>query len=196
MLVSSDTWPGTGGVLGLTAAQIAAARAQGDQAGAAAPDLRIWRGRTARSSNTRAISRPSASTTCTCIRKTRSARSCGTASTSARRGRRPAARGRRSDRRLQGRARTGPHLAGARARGHVPHAGRRRHLRRRGPDLVHAPGRRGRSKVPAGTSMTTSRSASPISTRGWPSCAAKACAFLRTIPARRYPRRHDRRPEP
>ena len=84
VLISSDTWPGTGGVLGLTQAQIADAKARGVQptrAGGFAymrgPDMPSW--------NTRATIRPSASTMCTCTRRIHSVRSSGIRSTSMRR---------------------------------------------------------------------------------------------------------------
>ena len=50
----------------------------------------------------------------------------------------------------QGRARSRPHLAGAEPRGHVPHAARRRRVRRRVDDVVREPGRRSRWPVRAG----------------------------------------------
>ena len=74
--VSSDTWPGTGGVLGRTAAQIADAKANGVQP-ARGVGSRTCAGRTMRSSSIRGTSRPSASTTCTSIRTIRSARRSG-----------------------------------------------------------------------------------------------------------------------
>ena len=76
---------------------------------------------------------------------------------------------------LQGRARPRSHLAGARparACSATPRAAV--DVRRRGVHLVHAPGRRSRSRARAASSTTTSRSASPISTPGSPSCAARA----------------------
>ena len=81
VLISSDTWPGIGGVLGLTQAQIAEAKQKGRRAGRAAAALPICAVPTTRSSNMPATIRPSASTTCTCTRRTRSALSSGTKST-------------------------------------------------------------------------------------------------------------------
>ena len=86
----------------------------------------------------------------------------------------------RTEAELRGRARTRPHLAGAHARGHVPHAVRRRHLRRRHADVVHAPGRRAARAHARAVARTTSRSASPISTPGSPSCAARASRSCRS----------------
>ena len=84
-------------------------------------------------------------------------------------------RRRRADRgRMQGAARRRPHLAGAEPRGHVPHAARRRRVRRRGADLVRQPGRHAAGRVRAASCRTTSRLASPISMRGSPSSAARA----------------------
>ena len=84
VFVSSDTWPSTGRTPGLTKAQIAEAKASGVQPTRSggfgylqAPTMRSW--------NTPATIRPSASTTCTCTRTIRSARSSGISSTSARR---------------------------------------------------------------------------------------------------------------
>jgi hypothetical protein len=83
VFISSDTWPGTGGVLGLTKAQIAEASAvQPTRSGGfgymRAPTTPWW--------STRETIRPSASTTCTSSRRTRSALSSGTRSTSMRSG--------------------------------------------------------------------------------------------------------------
>jgi len=84
VFVSSDTWPGTGGILGLTQAQIADAKARGvrpTRTGASGtckvPTMRWW--------NTPATIRLNASTTCICSRRIPSVRSSGTSSTSTRR---------------------------------------------------------------------------------------------------------------
>ena len=69
VFISSDTWPGTGGVPGRTKAQIAEAKAQGIQP--------------ARSGGF-GYMEPSASITCTCSTTIRSARRSGTRSTSTR----------------------------------------------------------------------------------------------------------------
>ena len=81
VFVSSDTWPGTGGVLGLTQAQIADAKARGVQP-TRTGGFAYMQGRTMPWWNTPATIRPSASTTCICFRRIRSVRSSGTSSTS------------------------------------------------------------------------------------------------------------------
>ena len=57
---------------------------------------------------------------------------------------------------MQGAARRGPHLAGAQPRGDVPHAARRRGVRRRGADLVRQPGRHAAGQSAAASCRTTS----------------------------------------
>ena len=76
VFVSSDTYPGSGGVLGLTAAGVAAAKATGIKP-AGVRGSRISGDPTMRWLNTRGTCRRSASITCTCIRTSRSARSSG-----------------------------------------------------------------------------------------------------------------------
>ena len=84
VFISSDTWPGAGGVPGRTMEQIAEAKATGVQP-TRTGGFGYMPGPTMRSSSTRATARPSASTTCTCTRKTPSAPSSGTRCTSTRR---------------------------------------------------------------------------------------------------------------
>ena len=84
VFVSSDTWPGTGGVLGLTQAQIADAKARGVQP-TRTGGFAYMQVRTTPWWSTPATIRPSASTTCTCSRRIRSVPSSGTSSTSTRR---------------------------------------------------------------------------------------------------------------
>ena len=66
-LISSDTWPGTGGVLGLTRRRLPRRRRKVSSRNAA-PDSHTWKVPTARWSNTPATTRPSASITCICGR--------------------------------------------------------------------------------------------------------------------------------
>jgi hypothetical protein len=80
VLVSSDTWPNVGGVLGLTRSQIAEARTLGAKppggggfAYVAGPDNAL--------SNTPATTLPNASTMCICGRRSRYARCSGISST-------------------------------------------------------------------------------------------------------------------
>ena len=129
--------------------------------------------------NTRATTRPSASTTCTSTRTIRSVPSSGTRQHL----NAPVFAGRTSSTPLtedtcQVPARTRAQLAGARtAKGC---SGRRRP--RSCSVTWRSPGTCGRatarSWARAGSCTTTSRSASPISTPGWPSCAARASRFL------------------
>ena len=80
VLISSDTWPGQGGVLGLTKAQIAEAKQKGRAGGRWR--LRLYEGvPMTRSSNMPATTPRSGSTMCISTRKIRSARSSGTRST-------------------------------------------------------------------------------------------------------------------
>ena len=78
--VNSDTWPGTGGVLGLTKVQIAEARAKGVKPNGGA-GFGYIRGPDDALVDTKATCPPSGSITCTFIRNTPSARSSGTAGT-------------------------------------------------------------------------------------------------------------------
>ena len=77
VFTSADTWPGTGGALGLTKAGIADAKAKGVKPTGGA-GFAYLRGPDDAISSTRATCRPSASTTFTCTRTSRSARSSGT----------------------------------------------------------------------------------------------------------------------
>jgi catechol 2,3-dioxygenase-like lactoylglutathione lyase family enzyme len=78
VFTSADTWPGSGGVLGLTKSGIADAKARGVTPTRGA-GFAYLRGPTMRSSSTRATCRASASITFTCTRSSRSAPSSGTA---------------------------------------------------------------------------------------------------------------------
>jgi len=84
VLINSDTWPGVGGVLGLTKAQIAEARATGVKPKGGAGGL-TWKVPMARLWSMRATIPLNASITCTCGRTIHSARSSGTRSISTRR---------------------------------------------------------------------------------------------------------------
>ncbi len=151
-----------------------------------------------RSSNMPATTRPSASTTCTCTRKTRSARSSGIRSTSTRR-RGPARRRHTGDRgRLQGR-RAAPTAPGRRstAKGMFRIAPSRRRVRRCCADLVRQPRRTAARRFSAANCRITS-ALSVTDLDAWINKAAQRRRHLprRPLPARRHPRRDDRRPEP
>ena len=77
VFVSSDTYPGTGGVLGLTSAQVADAKAKGVNPNGGA-GFAYLRGPDDATSSARGTCPPSASITFTCIRTSRSAPRCGT----------------------------------------------------------------------------------------------------------------------
>ena len=80
VLISSDTWPSEGGVLGLTRRDRRGAR-QG-RAAAAPGRVRVYVGaRRMRCSSIAGTIRPSGSTMCICGRRTRSAHCSGTRST-------------------------------------------------------------------------------------------------------------------
>ena len=81
VLVSSDTWPSIGNTLGLTRAQIAEAQAERRRAHGRRRVFLFRAGRSERWSRSPATTRPSASTTCICGRRTRSAPCSGTRST-------------------------------------------------------------------------------------------------------------------
>jgi hypothetical protein len=76
VLISSDTWPNVGGVLGLTKAQIAEAKAKGAQPPGGS-GFSCMKGPDDALVEYAGNLPPSASTTCTSIRKTRSAHSIG-----------------------------------------------------------------------------------------------------------------------
>ena len=139
VLVSSDTWPGTGGVLGLTKAQIADAKAEGVKPPGGAgfaymrgPDNALieYQGNMpAERFNHVHMYQDDPFCALLWYRTHLERRLSRAAPASA-----PARTGR-----LQSAARAGPHLAGAGKGGHVPHARGGRHVRRCGDDLVHAP---------------------------------------------------------
>ena len=133
VLISSDTWPSIGGVLGLTRAQIADAQGEGRRAGPAAAALPTCGGPDdALVEIRRQPSRPSASTTSTCGRRTRSAR-CSWYQKHLNAPMRPGyAPTPVTEADCKVRARRRSHLAGAEPRRHVPHAARRRRVRRCG----------------------------------------------------------------
>ena len=139
--MSSDTWPGTGGVLGLTKAQIAAAKAEGVKpAGGAGfaymqgPDNAIieYQGNMP-AERFNHVHLYQEDPFCAQLWYQKHLGGTAVASRVARPG---AHRGE-----LQGRAQPRPHLAGAREAGHVPGAHRRGHLRRCCTHLVREPGR-------------------------------------------------------
>ena len=171
VLISSDTWPSVGGVLGLTKAQIAEAKAKRSPAGGRRR-VRLYEGsrqrprRICREPPGRAL-QPRASLPGGSDRRVRLV---STAS------QRAGAAGLRADggRTATAAARARPHLAGAQPGGDVPHAAGRRRIRRRVDDVVRQ-SRRPAARRFARTAAGPHRAqASRISTRGSRSCAARA----------------------
>jgi catechol 2,3-dioxygenase-like lactoylglutathione lyase family enzyme len=138
VLVSSDTWPGTGGVLGLTKAQIAAARAEGIKpaggagfAYMAGPDNALieYQGNFPAERFNH-------------VHMFQEDPFCAQLWYQKHLGAEPQRRCSAHRSELQGRTHHGPHLAGARAGRSVPRSCCRRDLLRRVSDLVHASGRK------------------------------------------------------
>ena len=139
VLVSSDTWPNVGGVLGLTRAQIAEARAKGVQPtgrrrvrlhGGAGQALVEYAGNypAERFNHVHLWQEEPLCALLWYQKHLNAPVRAGFAAAADRGG-------------LQGATRRGSHLAGAEPRGHVPHPARRRRVRRRGADLVRQSGR-------------------------------------------------------
>ncbi len=194
VLISSDTWPNVGGVLGLTKTQIAEARSKGIQPPGgggfsymAGPDNALveYAGNypAERFNHVHLWQEEPLCALLWYQKHLNAPVRSGLAGV-------PADRSR-----LQGSARRGPHLAGAQSRGHVPHAAGRGRIRRRSADLVREPGRgaagesAGAVAGPYSAARRRSRCMDRETSRRGSDVPRGALSSWRDA------RRHDRRPE-